>query len=190
MAVTPEMLQWVERVLPEQRVRRRMLVLGNHHIWTCDGEPTQLDGVDRLVPWVRRQGFSCQRTRYQLDSLRVSALGQFDVVLHIAIALGLNDQAGLFRALHDLCRSGGRMLHCLPHKDKDSTLSHVYDIQFARALAHMNDYGILDYHHVEGLCGMPAVCAALVKRHDNPFAGIPVDLVTALPTEDPDEQQD
>ncbi len=70
-------------------------------------------------------------------------LDPFDVVTNYGTTACIFNQGAVFETIHNLCQSGGYMIHTLPLEHWGDELFYFYDRRFIEHLADTNHYAII-----------------------------------------------
>ena len=109
---------------------------------------------------------------YPLDlekPLPFEFLNQFDVVTNYGTAEHVNDQYELFKNIHNICKTGGIIVHVFPYAGHwPKHCRYYYTKRFVKGLSKTCKYPILNCT-VLNKRPRKLVAAALYKKYDAPF---------------------
>jgi hypothetical protein len=114
------------------------------------------------------------------DEVPDSARGRYSIVTNYGTTEHLANQLNAFKAIHDLTKVDGTMIHHLPYHCPEHGFF-GYNSKFFWALARSNEY-LTVYHRLNSPEAPESVHVVLQKRHELPFVA-PLDVDDASTTD-------
>jgi SAM-dependent methyltransferase len=180
MAVTPKAFELLKESIRYMPRPARMFELGNQMFHDFYGVKITDETTYMVVKdWVESLGI--EHVSVDLNgrdgALKrdvcgdLSDLGQFDVVTNFGSSEHVKNQEACFRSFHNVCRTGGEMLHLVPMVGYwPGHCEHRYTKEFFEKLSEANRYHVYSLE-INEECGdtMHHIAARIAKVDDSPF---------------------